>query len=113
VLLKTDEGKSGSGWTDERGAEFAEVSLRTVSRVRKRFVEEGFEIAVYRKPLAAWMTVLGPEAFEDYEPAIEFVQTVMNASSDAVLVHKSMGGLLFRSGKYSATKKHLLAGIEN
>lgn len=38
------------GWTDERAAEFAEVSLRTVSRVRKRFVKEGFAVAVYRKP---------------------------------------------------------------
>jgi hypothetical protein len=50
VLLKTDESSAGPGWTDERAAEFAEVSLRTVSRIRKRFVEEGFEAAVYRKP---------------------------------------------------------------
>ena len=50
VLLKTDEGGNGPGWTDERVVEFAEVSLRTASRVRKRFVEEGFEAAVYRKP---------------------------------------------------------------
>jgi len=50
VLLKTNEQMNVPGWTDERAAEFAEVSLRTVSRVRKRFVEEGFEVAVYRKP---------------------------------------------------------------
>ena len=50
VLLKADESSDGPGWTDERTAEFAEVSLRTASRVRKRFVEEGFEAAVYRKP---------------------------------------------------------------
>ena len=33
-----------------RAAEFAEVSVRTVERVRKRFVEEGFDAAVYRQP---------------------------------------------------------------
>jgi hypothetical protein len=53
VLLKADESDEGPAWTDERVAEFAEfaeVSLSTVSRVRQRFVEHGFESAVYRKP---------------------------------------------------------------
>lgn len=50
VLLKADESKRGPGWTDERTAEFAEVSLSTAHRVRQRFVEEGFEAAVFRKP---------------------------------------------------------------
>jgi hypothetical protein len=50
VLLKADESKLGPGWTDERTAEFAEVSLSTVHRVRKRFVEEDFQTAVFRRP---------------------------------------------------------------
>ena len=50
VLLKADQSEEGPGWTDERTAEFAEVSLSTVHRVRQRFVEEGFEAAVFRKP---------------------------------------------------------------
>jgi Homeodomain-like domain len=50
VLLKADESPEGPGWTDERTAEFAEVSLSTVHRVRQRFVEEDFEAAVFRKP---------------------------------------------------------------
>lgn len=50
VLLKADESEAGSAWTDERAAEFAEVSVRTAERVRKRFVEDGFDAAVYRKP---------------------------------------------------------------
>jgi transposase len=50
VLLKADESKLGPAWTDERTAEFAEVSLSTVHRVRQRFVEEGFEMAVFRRP---------------------------------------------------------------
>lgn len=50
VLLKADESDDGPAWKDERVAEFAEVSLSTVHRVRQRFVEHGFEAAVYRKP---------------------------------------------------------------
>lgn len=50
VLLKTDAADGAPAWTDERAAEFAEVSLSTVHRVRQRFVTEGFEAAVYRKP---------------------------------------------------------------
>ena len=50
ILLKVDESPSGSAWTDERAAEFVEVSLSTAHRVRQRFVEEGFEAAVSRQP---------------------------------------------------------------
>lgn len=50
VLLKADQSEGAPGWTDERTAEFAEVSLSTVHRVRQRCVEEGFQAAVYRKP---------------------------------------------------------------
>ena len=50
ILLKVDESQSGSAWTDERAAEFAEVSLSTAHRARQRFVEQGFEAALYRKP---------------------------------------------------------------
>lgn len=50
VLLKVDESEEGPAWNDERAAEFAEVSLSTVHRVRQRLVEQGFEAAVYRKP---------------------------------------------------------------
>ena len=44
VLLKADEGK-----TDLENAEFSGVSLSTVFRVRRRFVEDGLEAAVFRK----------------------------------------------------------------
>jgi hypothetical protein len=50
VLLKVDESEEGPAWNDARAAEFAEVSLATVHRVRQRLVEQGFEAAVYRKP---------------------------------------------------------------
>ena len=44
VLLKADQGK-----TDPENADFSGVSLSTVFRVRRRFVEEGLEAAVFRK----------------------------------------------------------------
>lgn len=50
LLLKVDESETGPAWTDARAAEFAEVSVRTVERVRKRLLDQGFEAAVYRKP---------------------------------------------------------------
>jgi transposase len=50
VLLKADQADGAPGWTDERVAEFAEVSLSTVHRLRERFVEGGLETALQRKP---------------------------------------------------------------
>lgn len=44
ILLQADE-----GWSDSRIAEFAGVGLSTVFRVRRRFVEEGLEAAIFRK----------------------------------------------------------------
>lgn len=49
VLLKADQADGAPAWSDERVAEFAEVSLSTVHRVRQRFVEEGVEAAVRKK----------------------------------------------------------------
>jgi hypothetical protein len=50
VLLKADQAEGAAGWTDDRVAEFAEVSLSTVHRVREQFVEEGLEAALRRRP---------------------------------------------------------------
>ncbi len=41
VLLKADEAEGAPAWTDERVAEFAEVSVSTVLRARRSFVEGG------------------------------------------------------------------------
>jgi transposase len=50
ILLKADQGSGGPAWPDERIAEALEVGLATVARVRQRFVEEGLEAALRRKP---------------------------------------------------------------
>ena len=49
ILLKADESENEAGWTDEAISEAYEVSLRTIERVRERFVEEGLEHALNRR----------------------------------------------------------------
>ncbi len=50
VLLLADEGDDRMGRPDEQIAETLQVGLRTVSRVRKRFVTESLEQAVNPRP---------------------------------------------------------------
>jgi len=47
ILLKADT--FGGGWTDAKIAEALDCRTKTVENVRKRFVEEGFEIALNGK----------------------------------------------------------------
>ena len=49
VLLKADQGPQGPGWADKRIAEAVEVSRPTISRIRKRYGEEGLEAALNRR----------------------------------------------------------------
>jgi transposase len=46
VLLKADR---SAGWTDQQIADAFGVAVRTVERLRQRFVEEGFEAALKPK----------------------------------------------------------------
>ncbi len=48
MLLKADA--DGPAWTDPEIAEAFEVGVSTVHRLRERFVEDGFEQALSRKP---------------------------------------------------------------
>ena len=50
ILLLSDEGEHGPGKTNQEIAEIVEVSPITVSRIRKRFVEEGLEQTLKDKP---------------------------------------------------------------
>jgi transposase len=49
LLLATDESEEGLKMTDEQIKTAYHVSLRTVERLRQRFVEEGFEVALQAK----------------------------------------------------------------
>jgi transposase len=50
IVLKADAAPGGPAWTDGRIAEAVEVSIDTVERVRQRFIEQGLEAALGRKP---------------------------------------------------------------
>ena len=50
ILLKADAAEGGPAWPDWRIANALEVSVATVERVRQRFVEQGFDAALDRKP---------------------------------------------------------------
>jgi hypothetical protein len=50
ILLKADQAPGGPAWADERIAEAVEVNPATIARVRQRFVEQGVEAALVRKP---------------------------------------------------------------
>jgi transposase len=50
ILLKADESEHGPSWKDEQISEALETSLSTILRVRERFVEEGLEAALHRRP---------------------------------------------------------------
>lgn len=51
ILLKADCGEEGENWKDVQIAEAFYVSIKTVERVRKSFVEKGFEETINRKLL--------------------------------------------------------------
>jgi hypothetical protein len=51
ILLKADCGEAGENWKDPQIAEAFYVSVKTVERVRKSLVEEGFEETINRKSL--------------------------------------------------------------
>lgn len=50
ILLNADEGEYGKAKKDEEIADFLDVTVRTIENVRKRFIEDGFEIALSGKP---------------------------------------------------------------
>ena len=49
ILLKANVAPGGPGWNDATIAEGLDVGRATVERVRKQFVEEGFEAALERR----------------------------------------------------------------
>jgi transposase len=63
ILFKADEAEGSPGWSDTRIAEALDVGLATVERVRRRFIEEGFEAALspYRGPNRVYTTKLDGE----------------------------------------------------
>jgi DNA-binding MarR family transcriptional regulator len=52
ILLKADEGENGPCWKNAAIAEALEVSTLTVTRIRKRFIQEGLTAALERREQA-------------------------------------------------------------
>jgi transposase len=50
ILLKADSGEDGPNWPDTQISEALEVSVPTIWRVRRRFVEQGLEDTLNRRP---------------------------------------------------------------
>jgi hypothetical protein len=50
ILLNCDEGKYSEKVTHEQISKVLRVGMRTVDRVKKKFIEEGFEASLERRP---------------------------------------------------------------
>jgi transposase len=50
ILLNCDEGKYAEKVTNEQISKVLKVGMRTIDRIKKRFVEEGMEATLERKP---------------------------------------------------------------
>lgn len=50
ILLKADASPDGDSWKDQQIVEAFDVGRCTVERLRQRFVEQGLEAALNRKP---------------------------------------------------------------
>jgi hypothetical protein len=50
ILLNCDEGKFGQKVTNEQIAQVLQINSKTIERLKERFVEEGFESCLDRKP---------------------------------------------------------------
>jgi transposase len=50
VLLRADTSAPGPSWTDEQIRTAFGLSLTTIARIRRRFVDQGVDAALYRQP---------------------------------------------------------------
>lgn len=50
ILLKADRNAPNGSWRDQDIKEALDISIRTIERVRQRFVEEGMEAALKCRP---------------------------------------------------------------
>jgi transposase len=50
ILLNCDEGKYSQKVTNEQISKVLKVGMRTIDRVKKKFIEEGFEAVLERRP---------------------------------------------------------------
>ena len=56
ILLNCDEGEDGQKIINEQISSVLKISMRMIDRVKQRFVEDGFEKCLERKPLSKTKT---------------------------------------------------------
>lgn len=50
ILLNCDSGKYGDPFSNDQIAQMLQITTKTVERVKQRFIEDGFEACIERKP---------------------------------------------------------------
>ncbi len=50
ILLNSDSGKHGQPFSNEQIAQMLQITTKTVERLKQRFIEDGFEDCIERKP---------------------------------------------------------------
>jgi transposase len=70
ILLNCDEGKFGNKLANEQIAQVLQVNSKTVERLKQRFVEEGFDVCIDRKPYPAKQKLKTDGDFEAHLIAI-------------------------------------------
>jgi DNA-binding CsgD family transcriptional regulator len=70
ILLNCDEGKYGEKIANDQIAQVLQITSKTVERLRQRFVEEGFEACMDRKPYPAKEKTIADGDFEAHLIAI-------------------------------------------
>ncbi len=49
ILLKADQSEGAPGWSDEEISQALDITVQTIERLRKQFVEEGFDAVLSRR----------------------------------------------------------------
>ena len=50
ILLKLDENQEEGHWDAQKASEAYDISVKTIYRMKRQFVEEGYEAALTRRP---------------------------------------------------------------
>ncbi len=64
ILLNSDEGTEGKKYSNEDIAQMLHITTKTVERLRQRFVEEGYEACLDRKPYPEVTSIKADGDFE-------------------------------------------------
>lgn len=70
ILLNCDDGKYGQKISNNQIAQVLQITSKTVERLKQRFIEEGFEACMDRKPYPAKPKIITDGDFEAHLIAI-------------------------------------------